>query len=436
MQKRVFHWLKEGVCFASAFLLLGGCGGGGDAAQNTNDGSSGVVLSSLETVGKRLFFDHNLSAPAGQSCATCHSPEVGFSGPKSEINAAGSVIAGTTGVRFGNRKPPTAAYATQSPIFYFSTVDGLFLGGNFWDGRATGGQLGNPAADQALGPFLNPVEMNMASAQAVCEAVAASDYAALFNDAFPGIVKPVDCMNDVAGTYNRIGLAIAAYEASREVNAFTSKYDYYLRGLVQLSPQELAGLALFEGKGQCNLCHPSELGPDRAMPLFTDYSFDNLGVPKNPANPFYTMDTVLVNGVSVNPLGKAWIDKGLGGFLETQPLYQALAAENMGKQKVPTLRNVDKRPSPTFVKAYAHNGYFKSLKEIVHFYNSRDVLPACTDTGIPGVDCWPAPEVSANINTDELGNLGLTNEEEDAIVAFMKTLSDGYKLNSAAQSSI
>lgn len=104
-----------------------------------------------------------------------------------------------------------------------------------------------------------------------------------------------------------------------------------------------------------------------------------------------------------------------------------MAAENRGKQKVPTPRNVDKRPSPNFVKAYAHNGYFKSLKEIVHFYHTRDVLPICSAAGIPGGNCWPVPEVSANINTEELGNLGLTDQEEDAIVAFLKTLSDGYQ---------
>jgi cytochrome c peroxidase len=119
------------------------------------------------------------------------------------------------------------------------------------------------------------------------------------------------------------------------------------------------------------------LGPNGELPLFTDYSFDNLGVPKNLANPFYTMDTVLANGTPVNPLGSAWIDQGLGGFLETQVLYQALSAENMGRQKVPTLRNLDKRPNSTFVKDYTHNGYFKSIKEIVHFYNTRDVLPTC-----------------------------------------------------------
>ncbi len=95
----------------------------------------------------------------------------------------------------------------------------------------------------------------------------------------------------------------------------------------------------------------------------------------------------------------------------------ALWGPEWGKHKVPTLRNVDKRPYPGFVKAYGHNGYFKSLKEIVHFYNTRDVSGAG----------WPLPEVAENMNTAEMGKLGLTDAEEEAIVAFLGTLSDGYR---------
>ena len=100
----------------------------------------------------------------------------------------------------------------------------------------------------------------------------------------------------------------------------------------------------------------------------------------------------------------------------------------MGQIKVPTLRNVDLRPSEDFVKAYGHNGYFKSLAEIVHFYNTRDVLAGCEEVAVPeeGVNCWPAPEYADTVNRDELGDLGLTPQEEADIVAFLKTLSDGY----------
>ncbi|MGZ3461828.1 MAG: cytochrome C, partial [Archangium sp.] len=141
----------------------------------------------------------------------------------------------------------------------------------------------------------------------------------------------------------------------------------------------------------------------------------------NPENPWYTQ-------TDANPLGAAWVDNGLGGFLSTRPDYRPYARGNLGLHKVPTLRNVDRRPRPDFVKAYGHNGYFKSLESIVHFYNTRDVLPVCLpqSPGTPGADCWPPPEVGLNVNTSELGNLGLTEQEEAALVAFLRTLSDGF----------
>jgi cytochrome c peroxidase len=167
------------------------------------------------------------------------------------------------------------------------------------------------------------------------------------------------------------------------------------------------GLALFndESKGKCSLCHLLETdGTD--YPLFTDFTYDNLGIPKNPDNPFYDMPR------KWNPDGANWIDPGLGGFLMS--IGEDYEGE-WGKHKVPTLRNVDLRPYDGFVKAYGHNGFFKSLEEITHFYNTRDT------------EEWPDPEVPYNVNTGELGNLGLLADEEAAIVAFMKTLSDGYE---------
>jgi cytochrome c peroxidase len=385
-------------------------------------------LTPKEQLGKSLFFD-NISEPDWMSCATCHAPQVGFTGPVAGINAHGAVYRGAVPQRFGNRKPPSAAYATLSPVFHFDEEEGLFIGGNFWDGRATGEKLGNPAADQALGPFLNPVEQNNPSKKAVLEQVAASKYADLWEEVW-GEPISYETDADIAENYDRIGLAIAEYEASSEVNQFSSKYDYYLAGEVELTEQEAWGLELFEGeKAMCSACHSSE----GAGALFTDFTYDNLGVPKNPENPFYDMDEVyLSDGNPINPEGANWIDPGLGGFLSTWPEGADKAAENWGKHKVPTLRNVDKRPAKNFPKAFGHNGYFKSLEGIVNFYNTRDVKPPCenpltTEKDALKQNCWPAPEVSANVNTDELGDLGLTPEEEEAIVAFLKTLSDGYK---------
>jgi cytochrome c peroxidase len=357
----------------------------GASAQQDN-------LSPQEQLGKFLFFDTNLSDPPGQACAFCHASEVGYTGPDETINAAGAVYEGAVPGRFGNRKPPAAAYAGDSPVLYF---DGdTWVGGMFWDGRATGWTLGDPLAEQALGPFLNPLEQNNPSAQAVIDKVLVSSYQNLF----------LQVCTDTASYYECIGRSIAAFERSDEVSPFTSKYDYWLIGKARLTGQELWGLELFNGKAQCAQCH--------VAPLFTDFTYDNLGVPRNPLNPFY-------NELDWNPAGEDWVDVGLGGFLQAAGYDETVWGPEMGKQKVPTLRNVDLRPAKKFVKAYAHNGYFKSLDEIVHFYNTRDV---------PGMG-WPEPEVAENVNTTELGNLGLTKGEELALVAFLKALSDGYVPN-------
>ena len=127
---------------------------------------------------------------------------------------------------------------------------------------------------------------------------------------------------------------------------------------MELIPEENRGLRLFNGKGKCSHCHTSK-SKQGEPPLFTEFDFDNLGVPRNPDNPWYEQP--------FNPDGLDWVDEGLGGFLATRPEWVNRAMENRGAQKVSTLRNVHLRPSPGFVKAYAHNGYFKSLKGIVHF---------------------------------------------------------------------
>jgi cytochrome c peroxidase len=379
------------------------------AAVVTASAAGQPALSAKELLGKALFHDTNLSSPPGQSCAVCHTPEVGFTGPDSNINAAGAVYEGALKGRFGNRKPPTSAYGGASPVFYFDATAGLFIGGMFWDGRATGWRLGDPLAEQAQGPFLNPLEQNLASPADVVAIVAASSYAPLFKHVWGADSLSLDPAN-IPLAYDRIGHSISAYEKSSEVNPFSSKFDAYVAGKAKFTKQERDGFRLFRTKGKCANCHTVKPGKSGKDSLFTDFTYDNLGIPKNPENPFYNM-------WEFNPDGPNWVDPGLGGFLANVPEYAQYAEENLGKHKVPTLRNVDKRPYPGFVKAYGHNGFFKSLKEIVHFYNTRDVV----------TENWPPPEVPMNVNTTELGNLGLTDAEEDAIVAFMQTLTDGYK---------
>jgi cytochrome c peroxidase len=379
--KKTLPWL---AVLTMVLLLVAVAG-----AVQAKGGPTSLTLTPQEELGKFLFIDTNLSDPAGQACAACHAPQVGWTGPDPAINAGGAVYEGAVKGNFGNRKPPASAYAGDSPILHYDGTK--WVGGMFWDGRATGATLGDPLAEQAQGPFLNPLEQNNASAQVVIDKVLVSSYKDLF--------LQVCTDSDMAERYECIGRSIAAYERSKEVSQFTSKYDYWLKGRAKLTGQEQRGLELFTGKAKCANCH--------VAPFFTDFTYDNLGVPRNPKNPFY-------NEPQWNPAGQAWVDEGLGGFLRSinDPNY----AQELGKQKVPTLRNVDLRLSKKFVKAYSHNGYFKSLEEIVHFYNTRDV---------PGAG-WPAPEVAANINTAEMGNLGLNRGEELAIVAFLQTLSDGY----------
>lgn len=394
--------------------------------------ANAIELTQEEKLGKAIFFDQKLSFEGNQSCASCHGPEVGWTGPDSYTNEGGAVYEGSITGRFGDRKPPSAAYAALSPIFHVDK-NGFFVGGNFWDGRATGEKLGNPAADQAQGPFLNPVEQALPDSACVVYFVCSASYPVSFQDVWGAeacdITWPTN-IEDVCATegakvslspedraasemlYDSIGLSIAAYEDSPEVNAFTSKFDYSKKGLAKLTKEEKRGFALFKGKGKCRLCHLSF----SKEPLFTDFTFDNLGIPQNPENP-----------AGVEP---AFIDPGLGGFLMSTGYPEEVYEEEMGKHKVPTLRNVGLRPDAT-VKSFGHNGYFKSLEGIVHFYNTRDVKEECpgayTEVQALAADCWPPPEVSENVNSDELGNLRLTLEDEAAIVAFLKTLSDGYQ---------
>ena len=427
-------------------------------------------LTPKEQLGEKIFFDKSLSLLRNQSCATCHVPEAGWVGDDSTINEAGGVYQGSVPGKFGNRNPPSSAYATPSPVFGFEEAEGLFVGGNFWDGRATGWELGDPSAEQARGPFLNPVEQALPDKACVVYRVCEGRYGTLFDAVWGGdacmidwpgngvvnqeCVKPdgeVPLANEerdkVEIAYDRIALSISAFEDSPASNAYSSKIDL-VRALNAESPgagdalfteQELLGRDVFRGRGMCSDCHIGSPPPE-PPPLFTDFTFDNLGVPRNPLNPASIADP-------------EWADPGLGGFLETladdpDPDVQQLAeyaADNLGKHKVPTLRNVglgsceaqefaEAPPKNCITKAYMHNGYFNSLWQVVHFYNTRDTKAVCEDLGIDDAtvdvalanDCWPRPEVAGTVNTDELGDLGLTTEEELALVAFMLTMSDGY----------
>jgi cytochrome c peroxidase len=435
------------------------------SAASAQEAGTGDIVA----LGKALFFDANLSANGTQSCAACHAPEVGFTGPDAAVNAVGGVYQGAIPGHFGNRKPPASAYAGDSPNFHH-TSDGWF-GGMFWDGRATGGRLGDPLVEQAQGPFLNPLEQAIPNAAVLCNKVRKSAYAALFVEVWGA--GSLDCAKDTNGVYERIARSIAAYEESAQVNPFSSKFDLFwdnakaagkdvtkikcgtggmggggmggamgcpgggtdpdrwtmFRNL-GFSDAELQGLAIFNdpNRADCASCHTLQPGPD-GYPLFTDFGYDNIGVPKNPDNPFYSM------APAWNPDGANWVDPGLGGYLKSAGYGPEVYELEMGKFKVPTLRNVDLRPSPDTVKAYGHNGYFKSLEDVVFFYHWRGMMDnGCMGGGMGGggmgggMGCenmatmFPEPEVDQNRAT-----LGMfPRPQVSNIVTFLQTLSDGY----------
>jgi len=371
-------------------------------------------LNPIQQLGKQIFFDARLSEPVGvQSCASCHAPQVGFSG-FGDIPTGGAAAAqgfkrgfvagigeGAPAGAFGRRKPPSAAYATFAPNLSYVAADLQFVGGLFWDGRATGARMGMPAAEQAQGPFLADKEQNHPNPAAVLAKLRHNRaYIALWQAAYGSPDINISTPAAIQDSYDKLGFAIAEYEASAEVNQFTSKWDAYKAGRTTLTAQELEGQRLFLNEADCRACHNSTGGnknrPFQAGELFTDFAYHNIGVPQN-AN---------------NPGGNASPDLGLGGFLATaaNPQWRAMANQEMGKFKTPTLRNVGK------AQRFMHNGALRTLEEVVHFYNTRDVAGAG----------WSAPEYTGNLDVEHVGGLGLTPAQEAAIVAFMRTLNDGY----------
>lgn len=425
----------------------------------------------VQTLGKLELFDRTLSVHKNESCSTCHMPSVGYTGASQVLNQTTVAYPGSVLTRFSARKPMSYTYATLAPVLHYNATQHDFYGGNFWDMRATGWRLQSPAAEQAQGPPTNPLEMGLPDAACVAYRVSRGRYASLFakvwgpsiesinwpedaericstpagkNGVAPQLGLSTEDRNRASVIYDQFALSIAAYEASPTVNAFSSKYDAYLAGTATLSPQEQHGYELFNGQAKCNTCHLSGTASGAtggsvadAAPLFTDFTSANLGVPRNLDIPFYYENKPDKYGFVANPQGRRFVDLGVGAFLsgaQGTPVpdqsWMQYAPVFNGKAQVPTLRNVDMRPYPGFVKAYMHNGYLKSLKEVVHFYNTRDAK--CPTPNDPNVKktCWPQAEVTANEDTT-VGSLGLSDSDEDDVVAFLKTLTDGYTSKSA-----
>ena len=450
----------------------------------------GSGTEAAETLGELMNYDKNISPGGNQACASCHMPYVAFSGPIPSVNLTMIAYPGTVHFRAGKRTAQRYTYAPFFPVLQFNEAQASFFGGNFWDSRATGYLLRNPDANQAQGPPVDTQEMGNPDTACIAFKLSQAQYRPLFeglygqdsfNISFPANTEQI-CATpggaSVFGTdttpvklspadriraneiYDHWGQALDAYEQSVQVSAFTSKFDAFLAGNAQLTPDEMAGYKLFNGKGNCNSCHldgrgttltPNEKDKSATAqlnPLFTCFGSANLGLPLNPRNAFFYQTTPDSFGFTANPLGFGYRDLGLGTFLRSgfgswaspNSTWTQFAPANDGRMQTSTARNVamtpqqcpsTEAPGPYFQKEFFHNGYIKSLKQLVHFYNTRDVFPFNVTSGncpagtTEKVDCWPRPEVPATMDMT-IGKLGLTDKEEDQIVAFMQTLNDGF----------
>jgi len=330
---------------------------------------------SKEQLGERIFHDPDLSEPRGQACADCHDRQLAFSDPEDDRTSMG-VVRG----RMGARNAQTAMYAQFAPPLHRDPTTNQMVGGLFWDGRAAS------LEDQAAIPFLNPLEMNLPNKAALVERIRNAEYADSFRRVFGA-----RSLDDVDGAADRIFEAVAAFERTSAFAPFSSKYDRYLAGQATLDEQEARGLATFEdpARGNCASCHPSRTN-DGTPPLFTDFSYANIGVPKFADNPFYELP------LELNPDGEGFIDRGLA-TTTGDPAHA-------GMFRVPTLRNVA-RTSP-----YTHNGYFRRLEDLLEHKSSFA-------TKFP-------PEVPETVDREHLGKSNLTPQEIADLIAFLRTLTD------------
>src|SRR5450756_2396829 len=267
LRKTVLPVIAIALC-VPFLLAVSACGGSGsDAHESLPALDRPASFTDKQWLGKQLFFDTNLSEPAGQPCVTCHAAQVGWTGPDAVTNLGGAAYEGAVKGRFGNRKPPSIADGGDSPILHLDATDG-WTGGMTWDGHAPGLTLGDPLAEQALQPFVNPLEQNIASGDVVVNKVKQSKYANLFMQ-----VWGTNAFDDAVTAYQMIGRSIADYERSAEVSPYNSRFDTYLGTGKGLTDKETLGLSLFNGKAKCTKCHTSTADPASGKVLFTDFTY-------------------------------------------------------------------------------------------------------------------------------------------------------------------
>jgi cytochrome c peroxidase len=447
-------------------------------------------------LGGLLNFDETISPFNNWACASCHMPYAAFSGPIPSVNLTMIAYPGSYRYRAAKRTAQRYTYSHTFPVLNLDTTlssptspTGLFFGGNFWDGRATGMKLQTPDAEQAQGPPVDPLEMGNPDIACIAYKISQAPYRPLFelvwgadfditwpsnvaqvcatpNGAFgsnttPVTLSPTD-RTKASNIYDHWGQSLSFLERSIDISPFNSKFDLFLAGKATLTADETAGYQLFNGKGDCNSCHvdgrsttePGQTDTGTAaslQPLFTCHGFANEGLPLNPRIALFYESTPDIFGFTPNPDGFRYRDLLLGNFLRSgpqsfpnpnQPDWLSSAPTVDGQAQVMTARDVAMTPpqcptteagtgQPYFQKEFFHNGYIKSLKQLVHFYNTRDVFafPVTSGHCPPGtverVTCWPQPEVPNNIDMTT-GKLGLTDTEENQIVAFLQTLTDGF----------
>src|ERR1700675_1262977 len=319
--------------------------------------NSGTAMRQVQILGKLELFAKNLSVNKNQACSFCHMPYAGFSGPIPSVNLTTVAYPGSSHFRFGKRKPQSYTYSPFFPVLQYNKAQANFYGGNFWDARATGFQLQSPDAEQAQDPLRDPLEMGMPDSACIVRRLSLSTYRKLFETVwgpqafvitwpadvdhicstpagaavFGGNPNPVKLSAVDRGrsnaTFGQYALSVTAYEGSSDVSAFSSKFDAFLAGKQTLTANKMAGYNLFRGKGNCNSCHvdgrSTTLAPGQpddgngadVAPKFTDTTSSNLGLPKNPADPFYYETTPDSFGFTPNPAGFAFTYFGVGLLL-------------------------------------------------------------------------------------------------------------------------
>ena len=342
---------------------------------------SAQAADDLSALGEVLFFDANLSKNRTQACASCHAPDKAFSDPRETPTSTGD-----DGVSVGSRNAPALTYATKTVPFHLEQ-DGHYAGGFFLDGRA------ETLAEQAGGPPLNPVEMGMPSKAAVVQRLKENSFYVRQFETLGG--KGI--LNSPDKAFSLMTKSLEAFQESDRFSTFDSKYDRHLRGEYTMTPQEELGMTLFfsDQFTNCHHCHKLNGMPNTEGETFSNYQFHNIGVPAN------------------TELGLTAADVGLLNHPKIKDDAQK------GKFKTPSLRNV------AVTDPYMHNGVFKDLRTVVLFYNKYNSKSQKSQINPETKKQWDSPETEQNIAIDllEKGN-ALKTRRVDALVAFMKTLTD------------